>query len=582
VYKRQGYQDLKSQDWTDLVGQPSVWATQAALKRIGEDANLQSADKKELNEDPDEFFQTEIEGVPFYVLAENSIARELGRHLHLAETYEVKRAGAREGLRDLYGSPSFIRNKSKKGPEYFRALGPLGAPQKGQKGYREAPKIGMAFGGTSPFKLASHLLNNALFYLDTPEMKESWCAELPDDEDCFGDYPENDTESLSLADLIDVPLLGGDGGPLGEINRAVIALQVVTGAMETDPLRWAGVPIQIGEKRSRKSAPEKVFSPRLGDGDFGAVPIWAVRVSLSDWFASMVPGFDQGLRVVNIDKKIAQDFIEAHHSALPYLNARGLIFALGLMKGDRLVAVATANTPSGRGWIQSSRRKTGGLDPENIVELTRVASDGTVKGAASKLVSRIIDVMDFAKRGDPDAPSLLVTYQLREEKGTTYKALKDKGLRPVAKVKGTRPGGSRAGGEFTGDPALAAREKIRWECCVEPPALRADWDLIEPKQKTLWNPLGVTWMPTGSTVAPIQNENSPPVEIQSFLFDRDRFGTESATRWLGKQGFATPDIRETSKLIRVRVSPPGSFVREQLRIINIDRGIRAVVGPPRR
>ena len=118
----------------------------------------------------------------------------------------------------------------------------------------------------------------------------------------------------------------------------------------------------------------------------------------------MVPGFDQGLRVVNIDKKIAQDFIEAHHSALPYLNARGLIFALGLMKGDRLVAVATANTPSGRGWIQSSRRKTGGLDPQNIVELTRVASDGTVKGAASKLVSRIIDVMDLAKRGDPDAP----------------------------------------------------------------------------------------------------------------------------------------------------------------------------------
>ena len=260
-----GYQDLKSQDWTDLVGQPSVWATQAALKRIGEDANLQSADKKELNEDPDEFFQTEIEGVPFYVLAENSIARELGRHLHLAETYEVKRAGAREGLRDLYGSPSFIRNKSKKGSEYFRALGPLGAPQKGQKGYREAPKIGMAFGGTSPFKLASYLLNNALFYLDTPEMKESWCAELPDDEDCFGDYPENDTESLSLADLIDVPLLGGDGGPLGEINRAVIALQVVTGAMETDPLRWAGVPIQIGENRqAEKVRLKKYFRRDLG------------------------------------------------------------------------------------------------------------------------------------------------------------------------------------------------------------------------------------------------------------------------------------------------------------------------------
>jgi len=405
---------------------------------------------------------------------------------------------------------------------------------------------------------------------------------MPDLEDCFGDYPEDDSEAVSLADLIGVPMYGGDGEPMGETNRAAIALQVVLGAMETDPLRWSGIDVKIGERRSRKSKPEPVFAPREGEGDFGAVPVWAVRLSLTDWFASMIPGYDQALRVVNVSKKEAQRFIEAHHSALPYLNARGLIYALGLMKGDRLVAVATANTPSGRGWLQSARRQTGGLDPANIIELTRVASDGTVKGASSKLVSRLIDVIDDAKRGDPDSPALLVTYQLREEKGTTYKALKDKGLRPVATVKGTKPGGARAGGEFKGDPALGRREKIRWECCAEPPALRADWDLVDPKQVPLLNPLGAVWKRPGSPFAPIPTGSTPPVEIQSFLFERDRFGPESATTWLEKRGFASPDIHETSKLIRVRVSLPGRFVREQLRIINIDRGIFAVVGPPRR
>ena len=144
---------------------------------------------------------------------------------------------------------------------------------------------------------------------------------MPDLEDCFGDYPEDDTEAVSLADLIGVPMYGGDGEPMGETNRAAIALQVVLGAMETDPLRWSGIDVKIGERRSRKSKPEPVFAPREGEGDFGAVPVWAVRLSLTDWFASMIPGYDQALRVVNVSKKEAQRFIEAHHSALPYLNA---------------------------------------------------------------------------------------------------------------------------------------------------------------------------------------------------------------------------------------------------------------------
>jgi hypothetical protein len=107
-----------------------------------------------------------------------------------------------------------------------------------------------------------------------------------------------------------------------------------------------------------------------------------------------------------------------------------------------------------------------------VVELTRIASDGTAKNAASMLASRILDLASSSKRGDPSKPWLFVTYSLVGEPGTPYKAIRDKGLRPVARIGGRLPHGARAGGA-----GLSDVPKIRWEAgpVAEPPR----WELLE-------------------------------------------------------------------------------------------------------
>ena len=376
--------------------------------------------------------------------------------------------------------------KNRRETSYFESIGPKGAPVEGERGFKMPRSYGNAYGGLGPFELATRMFNNAYALLDEYELFAAWCAELPDQ--CEpGEWEYYNGEPL--ADLIDVPLIGGDGSPLSSFDRALFALTAVQTAMEASPDRAMGLEVPLGIFKSRKGPPAIKPAPR---GEFGEVPRWAAIAMLTDWLESMVPG-KPSLRIVNIDKQTASDFIERHHSALPYLNARGLLFALGLMKGDRLVAVATANTPSGR-WDREPRVLRGELDPRNILELSRVASDGSTKGASSKLVSRIIDVLDRAKRGNQDAPSLFVTYQLSTEPGTTYKGLEQKGLRPVSYRDGGEPSGARSGGSEDGDQALARADKIRWECCVSPPAMRADWSLVREKQATLFNPSTNTYI----------------------------------------------------------------------------------------
>jgi len=84
------------------------------------------------------------------------------------------------------------------------------------------------------------------------------------------------------------------------------------------------------------------------------------------------------------------------------------------------VAVATAGTTTGN-WSREARAQRGELDNHNVLELTRVASDGTVRGASSQLVSRLINLLDVSKRGESKGPALLITYQLSTQDGTSYK-----------------------------------------------------------------------------------------------------------------------------------------------------------------
>jgi hypothetical protein len=194
-----------------------------------------------------------------------------------------------------------------------------------------------------------------------------------------------------------------------------------------------------------------------------------------------------GLRLVNLSRKTACAFVEAHHSALPYCNPRGMLYALGAVvdgpKGrPTLVAVATAGTPSGA-W--NSR----GCSQHGTLELTRVASVQGLKakdrrgrvrplGASSKLTSRLIDLLpQSGRRGERGCR--FVTYSLSSEAGTTYLSLAAKGLRPVAFSRGRRTTGARA---KAGPQNLAHVDKIVWE--AGPAAREPRWDLVPMRQRS--------------------------------------------------------------------------------------------------
>ena len=152
-----------------------------------------------------------------------------------------------------------------------------------------------------------------------------------------------------------------------------------------------------------------------------------------------------------VRKEVAEAYVLKHHSKLPKWNFRGLMYTIGVQVGFRLVAVAAIGHPSG---AYSSR-----CDTRNVLELSRIASDGSTRGASSMLASRAMDLLPFSGR-DGHAGLLFVTYSLLEEAGSTYAALIDKGLRPTRIRKGGKPSGQRAGAS---GEALHEESKLVWE-----------------------------------------------------------------------------------------------------------------------
>lgn len=307
-----------------------------------------------------------------------------------------------------------------------------GAPGPNERGYRPAP-----WDGREPGEIASTTLGLVRALMEEPELL--WAYQQARGEVEHDDLDDDFVESL--ADMLDVPKTAQDGGVFRERDEAAVWLAEL--AMETDPMRWSG----MFDRQPR---------------GFGPMPLALAEAIAGDAFE---PG--KKLRLVNVDVGEAREFIAEHHSKLPDANLRGLMYAIGVVDGaNHLVAVATAGHPTGR-WDRGS------VDPKNVVEITRVASDGTTKGAASMLVARLIDILDRSKRGDPDAPSLLVTYQFLSESGTMYRALRDKGLRPTELRRGKAQGAesARSGG------ARDTEDKIRWE--AGPAAAPARWDLLD-------------------------------------------------------------------------------------------------------
>lgn len=310
-------------------------------------------------------------------------------------------------------------------------VGPA-APQPGQKGYRP-PEPDRP--GSGSYDAASLVMDAARRLLEDPHLG----AVMADEYGVFG--------SADIPDLLSVPL-SIEGVDLTSPERASIAHVALNLAAATRDRRYAA------ELESR--APH---ATRMVEGVDVAL--------LADALHELTTGKPPSGRLVDVPIDEAMAFVRAHHSQLPEVADRGILFALGLERGRRLVAVALAGTPTGR-WA----------DPHSVLELYRVASDGTRRNAASQLTARMIDLVERAARDGAQTPPRLVTYSLAGEPGTPYRALRDKGLRPTALVRG-RAGrqGARGG---AGDSALRAATKIRWE--AGPGAGPARWDLLEEVQ----------------------------------------------------------------------------------------------------
>jgi len=301
------------------------------------------------------------------------------------------------------GGTSVVQeHKRRKPPPQYRGGG---APEPGEKGFRHGP-----YSGATVAELAADTLDSAIRHFDDVDFAMEW-----------------QSDDLEFAmDLIGIPYLDGRGKPAPLAWRENFA-----GGM----VHLAGQVLDMGMPR--------------------AIALGIAEDALGDKAT--------GLQLVNVDLDTAEAFIAKHHSHYPDWQPR-VMYALGVKQGDRLVAVATAGTPTGPFG-----------DPHAVLELHRVASDATVRGASSMLVARVIDLLERSPRGGAKGPPRLVTYQLLTEEGTTYKALRDKGMRPTVytdpKVSGS---GARSG---TGSSA----PKLRWE--AGPGAREARWDLLDPERR---------------------------------------------------------------------------------------------------
>jgi hypothetical protein len=205
----------------------------------------------------------------------------------------------------------------------------------------------------------------------------------------------------------------------------------------------------------------------IDEDELDAIPMWLEIGIVHD---ALSPEAKTRPRLINVPKDEAEAYINEHHQQLDMKDV-GLMYSLGVVVDGRLVAVATAGTPSG-----AFRSRDCGLD--GILELSRIASDQSVLGASSMLASRVLDLVPRSGRRGLDG-CLFVTYSLFTEAGTTYLALADKGLRPVGIRPGTKPTGARRG---AGDSALRSEPKIIWE---GGPAARApDWGVLEKTRAT--------------------------------------------------------------------------------------------------
>jgi len=354
-----------------------------------------------------------------------------------------------------------------------------GAPSPGDRGYREPPAEMHRY-ATEPTGEARSLLDWAIHEIENPETMEleaaPWEQGIEDEtahswfeweiEQLYGLFersemsgypaPHDDEDwqdwldeyeavydRYHILDRAPVNSRDADGTPRSIQRQIGLVLDTLDVAAELSP-------------ETARSWWEPGWFDRWKRDEGGTYPRWLVEAAMAD---ALDP--DKTLRLVPVSREVARDFISRHHRFLPDWPYRTM-YAVGARKGRRLVAVATAGHPTGR-WA----------DQTNVLELTRIASDATVKNASSMLAARLLDLTTTSARGDPLTPTRFVTYSLISEPGHVYKSLADKGLKPVLiGSKHAKPGGRRKKVK-----ALADVDKIRWE--AGPGAGEANWSLLD-------------------------------------------------------------------------------------------------------
>ena len=219
--------------------------------------------------------------------------------------------------------------------ELIDLYGEKSAPQPGEKGYKpplQRPE-GALDGFTAP-EVAEQMWASANSLIEDPDLAQlldpEWVAEWSGEiyEGGYYDQEEIEDNKWFLSGLMHVPKRGLDGKEAPVDARSDFAHDVLHMAAQvrggTNPAMLDYQTHIDGER----------YLPRGG----GQLPDWAAEAIIAERLTPE-PG---KLKLVNVTKDEAAQFIEKHHSALPYLNPRGLMYALGLKQGERLVAVATA------------------------------------------------------------------------------------------------------------------------------------------------------------------------------------------------------------------------------------------------
>jgi hypothetical protein len=344
-------------------------------------------------------------------------------------------------------------------------FGGIGAPWPGERGYIPPPE-------RVTWEQAAAFVRDVLRHLQDGEAGPMIAEWLDDAEALPMEWrPDDDYDDDGLGYDADY-----DTGPLFDIRD----LPAMLGYPAVDPYTMADLVAYVWRAQDEADLWDVGLDARTPLAERLVVGI--VREALEESLLDAGGDAARRQRLVPLPKDDAAAFVRHAHSAFKEANPKGFLAAYGLKVGHALLGVAWLSTPSGRFEDRP------GLPKASIVELARVATlredDGGVKGASSKLVARALDLLPRLGRPRKDPTTgawvptpglLLVTYSLLTERGTTYLALADRGLRPVgltdkrASATGTRAGSSAS---------RPLEQKVIWH--YGPAAHPPRWDVLPP------------------------------------------------------------------------------------------------------